>query len=97
MDLGLTGKVYVVTGGSRGLGYAGAAVLLAEGASVVIASRDPDRVAAAAGSLGCTGLALDLAEPTSADRLVEAAVTAYGRLDGALLSVGGPRPARLSA
>ncbi len=90
VDLGLTGKVYVVTGGSRGLGYAGAAALLAEGAQVVIASRDPGRVAASAGSLGCTGLALDLADPSSADRLVEAAITAYGRLDGALLSVGGP-------
>lgn len=39
MDLGLTGKVFVVTGGSRGLGLA--TVLVAEGARVVLAARTP--------------------------------------------------------
>lgn len=90
MDLGLTDKTYVVTGGSRGLGRAGAAALLAEGAHVVLASRDADRVAAAASALGCAGLALDLADPGAADRLVETALSTYGRLDGALVSGGGP-------
>jgi len=45
MDLGLTGKVFVVTGGSRGLGLA--TVLVAKGARVVLAARDPDGVRAA--------------------------------------------------
>ncbi|MSV73434.1 MAG: SDR family NAD(P)-dependent oxidoreductase, partial [Actinobacteria bacterium] len=40
MDLGLTDRSYLVTGGSRGLGFATARALLAEGASVVIGARD---------------------------------------------------------
>ena len=40
MDLGLTGRVFVVTGGSRGLGFATAQVLVAEGARVVLGARD---------------------------------------------------------
>jgi 3-oxoacyl-[acyl-carrier protein] reductase len=46
MDLGLTGKVFVVTGGSRRLGLATATVLVAEGARVVLAARNPDGVRA---------------------------------------------------
>ena len=48
MDLGLTRKVFVVTGGSRGLGLATATVLVSEGARVVLAARDPEGVRAAA-------------------------------------------------
>ena len=40
MDLGLRDRVYVITGGSRGLGYAAAQALVADGARVVIGSRD---------------------------------------------------------
>ena len=90
MDLGLAGQVFLVTGGSRGLGRAGAEALLAEGAHVVVSSRTPKAVEAVAAELGCVGVAADLADPSTAGRLVEAALAAYGRLDGALLSVGGP-------
>ena len=90
MDLGLAGKVFVVTGGSRGLGRAGAEALVAEGAQVVISARTQESVDATAAELGCTGVAADLADAATAQRLVDAAVSAYGRLDGALLSVGGP-------
>lgn len=94
MDLGLRDRVYVVTGGTSGLGRASAEALVADGAVVVVSSRDPDRVAAAAEALGgpdhAVGVVADLADPTAADRLVTAATSAYGRLDGALLSVGGP-------
>ncbi len=92
MDLGLTGKTFVVTGGSRGLGRATAAVLIAEGANVVLAARDEAGVRTAADELGAVGVAADLADPEAPDRLVRAAQDAYGRLDGALLSVGGPPP-----
>ena len=90
MDLGLAGRVFLVTGGSRGLGLASARALVAEGAKVVIAARSADAVSAVATELGCTGVVADLADPQAAARLVSAAVDTYGRLDGALISVGGP-------
>ncbi len=94
MDLGLAGRVYVVSGGSRGLGRAAAEVLVAEGASVVLGARDSAAVERAAQELGgaghAVGVAADLAEAAASQRLVEAAHNAYGGLDGALISVGGP-------
>jgi len=90
MDLGLSGLVFVVTGGSRGLGRAAAAVLVAEGASVVLSARDPEAVRTAADEIGAVGVAADLADAATPARLVAAAQEAYGRVDGALISVGGP-------
>ncbi len=90
MDLQLTGKAFLVTGGSRGLGLATARALRAEGADVVIAARSSDRLAAAAQELDCTGVVADLGDPASSDRLVAATLEAYGGIDGALVSVGGP-------
>jgi 3-oxoacyl-[acyl-carrier protein] reductase len=90
MDLGLTGKVFVVTGGSRGLGRAGAESLRQEGAEVVLCGRDEETVRRTADELGAIGVAADLTDPQTPARLVEAAISAYGRLDGALVSVGGP-------
>lgn len=90
MDLGLTGRTFLVTGASRGLGLASARVLVAEGASVVVGARDADAVRRAADELGAVGVVADLADPDAPARLVEAAQQAYGRVDGALVSVGGP-------
>lgn len=90
MDLGLADRVFVVSGGSRGLGRATVAALRAEGASVVLGSRDPARVAAAAAETGATGVVVDLGDPAGPQALVDAALQAHGRLDGALVSVGGP-------
>jgi 3-oxoacyl-[acyl-carrier protein] reductase len=94
MDLGLADRVYVLTGASRGLGYATAECLVADGARVVVSARDPERVAAAAARLGgpdrAVGIPADLADPDAAARLVAEARGNFGRLDGALVSVGGP-------
>ncbi|MFK3982324.1 SDR family oxidoreductase [Micromonospora sp. NPDC050397] len=94
MDLGLADRVYLLTGASNGLGLATAEQLVAEGARVVIAARDADRVASAVERLGgaahATGLAATLADPDIAQRLVDAAHEHFGRVDGALISVGGP-------
>jgi 3-oxoacyl-[acyl-carrier protein] reductase len=93
MDLGLRDRVYVVTGGSRGLGLATARALVADGARVVLGARDAAGAAAAAAGLGAgnaAGLAADLADPAAPARLVAAARNTFGRLDGALISVGGP-------
>jgi 3-oxoacyl-[acyl-carrier protein] reductase len=94
MDLGVRDRVYIVTGGSRGLGRAGADVLAAEGARLVVCGRSESAVSRAAAELGGPEVALgvsgDLAEPGVEGRLVAAAIARYGRLDGALISVGGP-------
>lgn len=92
MDLGLAGRAYIVTGGSRGLGLATAEALVAEGAHVVLSAREADGVRTAAQRLGALGVAADLADPSTPSRLVTAALEAHGRLDGALISVGGPPP-----
>src|SRR4051794_37488447 len=94
MDLMLSDRVYVVTGGSRGLGRASADALVADGARVVVSSRSADAVAAAARELGgdvhAIGVPADLGDEQAAQRLVSAATGAFGRIDGALVSVGGP-------
>ncbi|MEO5710220.1 MAG: SDR family oxidoreductase [Nocardioidaceae bacterium] len=93
MDLGLQGQVYVVTGGSGGLGRATAEALVADGANVVISGRHAETVDRAVDHLGsgnATGVVADNADASTPRLLVEAARSTYGRLDGALISVGGP-------
>jgi 3-oxoacyl-[acyl-carrier protein] reductase len=97
MDLGLTDRVYLVTGGSRGLGYATASALVAEGARVVITGRSDETVSAAAAELGAIGVTCDNADPSAPGRLLAAAREAYGRVDGLLVSVGGPPPGSVTA
>ncbi|MGV9314080.1 SDR family oxidoreductase [Streptomyces sp. NPDC003691] len=94
MDLGLKDRVYVVTGGSRGLGNASARALVAEGAKVVVSGRDEKTVLDAAAELGpdAVGVAVDNADPDGAERLLAAARAHFGRVDGVLISVGGPPP-----
>lgn len=94
MDLGLKDRVYIVTGATRGLGYATARALVADGAKVIITGRDEKRAEEAAAELGpdAVGLCADNADPASAQRLVAAAREGLGRLDGILISVGGPPP-----
>jgi 3-oxoacyl-[acyl-carrier protein] reductase len=97
MDLGLRDRVYLVTGGSRGLGFAAAQALIGEGARVVVASPHERTASAAADRLGqssaaaiaSTWIVADNADPGAPSRLIAAARERYGRLDGALLSVGG--------
>jgi 3-oxoacyl-[acyl-carrier protein] reductase len=92
MDLGLTGRVYVITGGTKGLGFATAEALVADGANVVVSSRSQDSVDAAVARLGdrARGLAADQADAAAPERLLRAAYDAFHRLDGVLISVGGP-------
>lgn len=95
MDLGLTGRVFLVTGGSRGLGRATAEVLVAEGARVVLSGRNPTAITSTTEALGtdrAIGLPLDNADRRAPEQLIATAVAKFGRIDGALLSVGGPAP-----
>jgi len=93
MDLGLSDRVYIVTGASRGLGRACAEQLAAEGARLVLSDRDEPALRATAAMLGGSERALpvsaDLSDPGLETCVVAAAIARYGRLDGALVSVGG--------
>ncbi|KQY58180.1 oxidoreductase [Aeromicrobium sp. Root495] len=92
MDLGLSGRTYIVTGGSRGLGLATAESLVADGANVVVSSRSQESVDAAVERLGerAVGVAADNAGEDTATALVAVAQEHFGGLHGALVSVGGP-------
>ncbi|MCF6526301.1 SDR family oxidoreductase [Streptomyces sp. JJ36] len=93
MDLGLKDRVLVVTGATRGLGFATARELVAEGAKVVISGRTEEAAAEAAARLGAEAaapVAADNAAPDTPARLIETARSRFGRFDGVLISVGGP-------
>jgi 3-oxoacyl-[acyl-carrier protein] reductase len=94
VDLGLRDRTYIVTGASAGLGFATAKALAAEGARLVISSRNEESISRAAAELGANvvGIPVDNADPESAERLAATAVAKWGALHGALISVGGPRP-----
>jgi 3-oxoacyl-[acyl-carrier protein] reductase len=105
MDLGLRNRVYLVTGGSRGLGFAAAQALIAEGARIVLSSPREATASAAAARLAqnaaeggdVTWVAADNADPATPARLIEAARERFSRLDGALISAGGTPPGTVSS
>jgi 3-oxoacyl-[acyl-carrier protein] reductase len=96
MDLGLKGKRALVLAASRGLGYACARGLAQEGCHLVICSRDETRIQAAATQIrkdtgaNIEALVADVSSPAEADRLVAAAVSAFGGLDILVHNAGGP-------
>jgi 3-oxoacyl-[acyl-carrier protein] reductase len=104
MDLGLRDRVYLVTGGSRGLGFAAAQALVADGARVVLSAPHEATASSAAARLTRHAAAADPvawvvadnADPATPDRLIGAARDRFGRLDGALISVGGSPPGTLA-
>ncbi|MBM2623141.1 SDR family oxidoreductase [Actinoplanes sp. LDG1-06] len=82
MDLHLTDKVAVVTGGNAGIGEAIARALAAEGARVVLVARDRSRLDAVAKTLpGALTVPVDLIEPDAADRVAEAVAAEFGGAD----------------
>src|SRR5665213_2648371 len=106
MDLQLSGKRALVTGGSRGIGKEIARVLLEEGARVVIAARDPERLAATAAELtASTGgeihtLVYEAGDDDSARDMVRAAAEVLGGLDILVNNAaqpGGTAPPNLTA
>lgn len=94
MDLGLDGRVALVTGASRGLGRATAEALLAEGVRVLAVARasdDLDRLAAEHPGR-CLVVAGDLVDSAVPQRAVDHALRHFGRLDIAVVNTPGPRP-----
>ena len=94
MDLGIRDRVAIVAASSKGLGRASAEALAAEGCKVVMCSRNEDELRAAAEPIGALAVAMDITEADAPQRLVDAAVAEYGRLDIVVPNAGGPPPAR---
>jgi 3-oxoacyl-[acyl-carrier protein] reductase len=92
MDLGLKGKVAMVAGASRGLGFAVARVLADEGARVSIASRDQKSISEAAARIGpdVFANALDVTAGDAVQRWTDATVQRYGGVDLVFANAGGP-------
>ncbi|MGO8863390.1 MAG: SDR family oxidoreductase [Acidimicrobiales bacterium] len=93
MDLELTGKVVVITGGTDGLGLALANRLVEEGAAVAICGRDAQRLAAAESGLIARGgdvlaVRADVERREDIGRFVDEAVGRWGRIDGIVHNAG---------
>jgi len=97
MDLGIAGRVAIVTGGSRGIGRAVAERLCREGAHVALCARNRDSLAEARKVLESLGggrtltVEADLTEPAAAGRVVEATAAAWGRIDILVNNAGAAR------
>ena len=99
MDLGIAGKVALVTGGSRGLGRATAAALASEGVRIMLSGRNADSLEEARRALVSGGAAVevlpgDVTDPDEPARLVAATVERFGSLDILIANAGGPPPGR---
>ena len=83
MELGLTGKVALVTGGSEGIGKATARVLVREGAKVAICARREDVLQRAVSELGndVLGVRCDVTVPGDVTSLIAQVIARFGRLD----------------
>ena len=90
MDLGLDGRVALVTGASKGLGRGIAEALAAEGARVAVSSRSRERIEAAAAEVGATPFVHDASDVDAAPALVEAVEGELGPIDVLVTNSGGP-------
>jgi 3-oxoacyl-[acyl-carrier protein] reductase len=97
MDLGIAGRVAIVTGASRGIGRAVAERLCREGASVAVCARGRESLQEAQRALEALGggrvltVEADLTEEAAAGRVVEATVAAWGRIDILVNNAGAAR------
>jgi len=92
MDLGLDGKVALVTGASKGIGFGIARALAREGARVAVSSRSRERVEAAAAEIGATPFVHDTLDLDAIPGLVEAVESALGPISVLVTNTGGPPP-----
>jgi 3-oxoacyl-[acyl-carrier protein] reductase len=105
MDLGLKGKVAIVTGSSRGLGLAAATALAEEGTHVVVCARGEDALKKSADAIQkqaahharIVPVAADLASEAGSRKVIDAAITQFGRLDVLVNNIGTAKGADLEA
>ena len=90
MDLGLSGRVALVTGASKGLGLGIARALAGEGARVAVSSSSRERIETAAGQIGARAYVHDNADLDSAPALVDSVQRDLGPLDVLVANTGGP-------
>lgn len=90
MDLGIEGKVALVTGASKGLGLGVASALACEGAKVAIASRSEERIRQAAESIGAKAFVHDTSDADAAGELVRQVESQLGPVDILVANSGGP-------
>ena len=89
LDLGLSGKVVLVTGAAGGIGYASAQFLIDQGAHVVLADMPGDALESAATTLGSSAsVSGNIAVETDCDRMVDAVVEVCGKIDGVVHAAG---------
>jgi len=90
MDLGISGKVALVTGASQGIGFGIARELAQEGARVAISSRTKERIEAAASEMGARGYVHDTVDLDAAPGLVDAVTSDLGPIEILVTNTGGP-------
>ena len=90
MDIGIEGRVALVTGASKGLGLGVATALAREGARVAISSRSRERIDAAAAAIGARGFVHDASDVDGAAELVRRVADEVGPIEILVANSGGP-------
>jgi 3-oxoacyl-[acyl-carrier protein] reductase len=96
VDLGIAGRVALVTAASKGLGRASAQALSEDGAKVVICARGEEALREAADAMpgDVHAIVADVTDPSEPQRLVDATLERFGSIDILVANAGGPPPAR---
>ncbi len=96
MELGISGRRAAVAAASRGLGFATARALAAEGVQVAICGRDPETLTVAATQIGAIPIVADVSNADGAGGFVRDAREALGGIDILVANAGGPPPGRFA-